>query len=154
MNILIVNRVAGSGDEDWYNIEANGEHVNHAWGVVQVIDAKAISSIVKRFQDEAASAGDNHDGMRIDKDHLSDSMENPTEAMGWLMALRDSGGKLEGRIVWTPLGMPLVRPSAGMAPAYKFFSTGYYPGECEELGERDIKGKTYSVMRPLSPGDN
>ncbi len=149
MNVLIKNRDGNGAGSGWYNIEAKGEHVNHGSKVVQVIDGKAVRSIVSRFEAEAKTAGDDHAGLPIDKDHLGSSLENPSEALGWLMGLRDNSGVLEGRIAWTPLGTPLVHPPSGLAPAYKFFSTEYHPDDCEKIGERVVNGKKYAVVRPL-----
>lgn len=149
MNPPILNRAGKLPDDGWYQIEAPGEHINHAAKVVQVIDPKAVDSIVSRFSAEATKGGENFAGMRIDKDHLSQSMANPTEALGWEMQLRNRDGMLEGKIDWTALGLPLIEAKPGQPPVYKFFSTEYDPAECEKIGSRVINKKTYAVIRPL-----
>jgi hypothetical protein len=143
MNPPILNRAGGLPEDGWYQIEASGEHINHAAKVVQVIDATAVASIVNRFN-AAARANANFAGQRIDRDHLSQSMENPTEALGWAMQLRNSNGIPEAKIDWTSLGRPLVE-----GKVYKFFSTEYEPADCEALGERTVNGKSYKLVRPL-----
>ena len=75
---------------------------------------------------------------------LSNSLENPTEALGWVMQLRNRAGILEARIDWTGLGRPLVEGTV-----YKFFSTEYDRDACQTLGERTVGGKTYKLVRPL-----
>jgi len=148
MNPKILNREGKLPEDGFYQIEALGEHVNHESRVVQVIDAKAVETIVNRFNAEADRSAD-FSGLRVDKDHLSHSMENPTEALGWCMRLRNREGVPEAKIGWTVLGQPLVESKPGQPPVYKFFSTEYVPAECEKLGTRIINRKSYDVVRPL-----
>ncbi len=148
MNAQIINRTDTLPTDGWYQIEASGEHINHASRVVQVIDTKAVASMVTRFTKEAIG-NENFAGLPIDKDHLGNSLDNPTEALGWVMALRNRDGVLEAKIDWTDLGEPLVKCAPGKAPAYKFFSTEYEPGDCEKIGMRAVGSKTYDVIRPL-----
>ncbi|MFA5263210.1 MAG: phage protease [Opitutaceae bacterium] len=149
MNTRILNRAGKLPDDGWYQFEAQGEHVNHAAKVIQVIDEKAVTSIANRFAAEAAAQGDDFPGIRIDKDHLSQSHANPTESLGWAMGIRNRNGVPEAKIDWTGLGLPLVEATPGKPPVYKFFSTEYEPIECEVIGTRLINRKTYSVVRPL-----
>jgi hypothetical protein len=155
MNPRILNRDGKLPDDGWYNIEANGEHVNHASKVVLVIDEKTRTSIVNRFAAEVKAAGENFPGIAIDKDHLSKQVDednklpNPSEAYGWGMQVRNRDGLLEAKVDWTGIGLPLVDSKDGRPPAYKFFSTEYDPGECEKIGTRKIANRTYDVVRPL-----
>lgn len=135
-------------EDGWLQIEAPGEHVNHQAKVIQVIDEKAVAAIVNRFNE--ASKDPQFAGQRIDRDHLSNSLDNPTEALGWVMALRNRGGIPEASIKWTAIGRPLVKPDNPQeAPVYKFFSTEYDPEQCEVLGQRIVNGKPYKIVRPL-----
>lgn len=148
MNPPILNRQGGLPGDGYYHIEPLGEHVNHRSKVVLVIDEKAVQAIANRFTQEAAKPG--FAGQRIDKDHLSHSEENPTEAMGWSKAIVSRADGLYAQVKWTPLGRPLVKPeNADDEPAYKFFSTEYDPEDCEKLGTRVVNGKPYDVLRPL-----
>lgn len=147
MNHPILNRAGKHPDDGYYQIEALGEFVNHDAEVVQVIDDKAVTSIVNRFAQAAQAA--NFAGLRIDKDHLSQSMENPTESYGWAMALRNRDGVPEAKIAWTGIGKPLVEAKEDQPPAYKFFSTEYGVDKCERIGSRIVNGKSYAVVRPL-----
>ncbi len=148
MNPAILNRQGTLPGDGFHHIEPLGEHVNHRSRVVLVIDEKAVRAIANRFAQEAAQP--DFAGLRIDKDHLSQSEANPTEAMGWSKAIVSRGDGLYGQIRWTPLGRPLVKPEhAEDEPAYKFFSTEYDPAECEPLGERVVNGARYAVLRPL-----
>lgn len=149
MNTRILNRAGQLPTDGFYQIEALGEHVNHAAKVVQVIDDKAVESIVNRFNAEAGKGGEDFPGMRIDKDHLSQSLENPTESLGWNMQLRNRAGIPEAKIDWTALGRPLIESKPGEPPVYKFFSTEYDPAQVEKIGTRQVDGKTYAVVRPL-----
>lgn len=147
MNPRILNREGKLPSDGWYNIEATGEHINHRARVVQVIDAKAVESIVNRFNAEASA--EHFAGQRIDKDHLSHSESNPTESLGWAKELRNRGGVPEARILWTTLGKPLVDSTPENPPVYQYFSTEYDPEQAESLGTRKIGKKTYDVVRPL-----
>jgi hypothetical protein len=149
MNTRILNRAGKLPEDGFYQIEALGEHVNHAARVVQVIDAQAVDSIVNRFASEATKAGEEFPGMRIDKDHLSQSMANPTESLGWMMAIRNRDGIPEAKIDWTAMGLPLIESKPGQPPVYKFFSTEYDPNQCQKIGTRIINRKSYDVVRPL-----
>lgn len=147
MRTRILNRDGQLPADGWYNIEANGEHINHRARVIQVIDAKAVTSIVNRFLQEAAA--ENFAGQRIDKDHLSASEDHETASLGWAMELRNREGVMEARIDWTSLGQPLIESKPGKPPVYKFFSTEYDLGECEPIGTRTVRNKKYAVVRPL-----
>lgn len=147
MNTRILNRDGQMPEDGWYQFEAPGEHVNHAHQVVQVIDEKAINSIVNRFAQEAQAP--NFAGMRLDRDHLSSSLENPTESLGWGMQARNRDGIPEMKIDWTGMGLPLVESKPGQPPVYKFFSTEYEPSEVEKIGTRKVGNRTYAVVRPL-----
>ena len=149
MNPRILNRAGQLPEDGFYQIEALGEHVNHAARVVQVIDAQAVESIVNRFNAEATQGGGDFPGLRIDKDHLSQSLENPTEALGWTMQLRNRAGIPEAKIDWTALGRPLIESKEGTPPVYKFFSTEYDPAQCEKIGTRVVNKKSYALVRPL-----
>jgi hypothetical protein len=147
MNTRILNRDGKLASDGWYNIEALGEHINHRAKVVQVIDAKAVESIVNRFAREAAQ--EHFAGQRIDRDHLSASEENPTESLGWTKELRNRNGLPEARILWTKLGQPLIESTPENPPVYQFFSTEYDPEDCERLGTRMVGKSRYTVIRPL-----
>lgn len=149
MNQRILNRAGKLPDDGFYQVEALGEHINHEAKVVQVIDAKAVTAILNRFTAEAKAAGADFPGKPLDRDHLSDSSENTSEAYGWGMELRPSATGYEAKIDWTAIGEPLVTPKDGKPPAYKFFSTGYNAEECEKIGTRVVGKKTYDVVRPL-----
>lgn len=142
MNTRILNRAGKLPEDGWYQIETPGEHINHEAKVVQVIDDKAITSIVNRFTEEAKAP--NFAGQLVDRDHFSSDPDKPSDAMGWTVELRNRNGIPEGRIDWTTAGQPLVE-----GKVYKFFSTDYRASDCEVLGKRIVDGKSYRVVRPL-----
>jgi len=147
MNTRILNRAGQLPEDGFYQIEAPGEHINHAARVIQVIDGKAVEAMVNRFNTESKAA--EFAGMRIDKDHLSRSLDNATESLGWAMELRARDGIPEARIGWTGLGRPLIESKEDQPPVYKFFSTEYDPTQCEKIGTRAVGKKTYDIVRPL-----
>lgn len=144
MNKLILNRQGQLPADHWYQIEVTGEHYNPAAGVVQIIDAQAVESIVNRFA--AAAQSPNFAGLLIDQDHFSLDPEKSSEAFGWLRELRNRDGQLEGRVEWTDLGKPAVESGR-----FKFFSTVYASADVEKLGDRVIKnGALRPAVRPLA----
>ncbi len=145
MNSRILNRAGQLPADGWYQIEVTGEHLNRAAGVVQAIDAKALDSIVNRFQAAAREAGDGFAGLLIDQDHFSLDPEKSSEAFGWLKEVRNRDGQLEGRIDWTDIGEPAVKSGR-----YKFFSTVYDPADVEKVGERRVRNRAYPLVRPLA----
>jgi len=142
MSPLILNRNGALPNDGWYCIDTLGERVKHRARIIQLVDEKAVSAIVARFNEEAKAI--DFPGQRIDRDHLSKSENHPTESLGWAMELRNTSGLPEARIGWTMLGRPLVE-----GQAYKFFSTDYDPDDCEEVDIRVVEGKPYKVLRPL-----
>jgi hypothetical protein len=113
--------------DSWYQIEAPGEHPNARAGVVQVIDNRAVDSIVTTFNREADTQP-NFAGMLIDIDHLKHDEDHDTRAYGWLMCLRNRGGILEGQIRWTGTGQTAVDNGE-----WRFFSTEYDLKDMEVL---------------------
>lgn len=143
MNTLILNRATGKlPDDGWYQIEVPGTHVNHDAKVVQVIDARAVDAIVNRFAADAAKP--NFAGILIDQDHFSLDAEKSSEAMGWVMEMRNRAGIPEARIDWSSTGRTKVE-----GKDYKFFSTVYQPDDVDVLGTQTVAKKTYQKVRPL-----
>jgi phage I-like protein len=145
MNATILNRGQSAPPQDgWYQIEVTGtwpagfwpdEHPKHPGRQRrQVIDDKAITSIVNRFAAEKEAAGENFAGLLVDNDHLSHDLANSTEAFAWVKDLRVKDGQLEGRMDLSDLGDAAIRNKR-----FKFFSTEYDPDDVEDLGNGDVR---------------
>ena len=135
MNALILNREFQHPADGWYQIEPAGEHLNTAAGLVQVIDADALSTIVNRFN--AAAAQPEFAGMLVDHEHFQHEPDQETRAYGWLMKLQNRADGLYGQIRWTETGQKAVDGGD-----YRFFSTEYNPAEATVLnasGPRRIR---------------
>lgn len=145
MNARILNRAGQLPADGWHQIEVTGEHLNPVAGVVQVIDVKAVDSIVNRFAAAAAEAGETFAGVLIDQEHFSLDPEKSSEAFGWLKEVRNRDGQLEGRIDWTDIGEPAVKSGR-----FKFFSTVYDKANVEQVGSRKIKNRAFPAVRPLA----
>jgi hypothetical protein len=105
MNASILNRQFKHPKDGWYHLEPAGRHLNRAAGVTQIIDEKAIRSMVTAFNREAdewkARHGTEFPGMLIDHEHFKHNQDKETRAYGWLMELqnRDDGPGPYGRII-------------------------------------------------------
>ena len=140
MNKPILNRNFQHPADGWYHIEAIGEHPNAEAGVVQVIDAAAVESIVNRFNAAAAAGKLSHGHeMLIDHEHFKHDSDKETRAFGWLTRLENRADGIYGQIRWTATGKPAVDGGD-----YRFFSTEYAPADLEEVG--GVKNR----VRPLA----
>jgi phage I-like protein len=115
--------------DDWFLIEAFGEHPNRAANVVQVIDVEGGEAIVAAFKERSAQPG--FAGVPIDLDHLSGSPDHESRAYGWVEGLEARVDGIYARIRWTAAGRSAVESGE-----YRFFSTEYNRADAEELPGR------------------
>jgi len=164
--ITILNRDFTHPADGWYPIEHKGYFAGIADDgrkIVQVIDDKAVTSIVNRFN-SAAGAGKLPHGseMLIDREHfrhhrdLAGQKDMDSLAYGWVKELRvapdGSGYEMKNR--WTGSGQKSVDTGE-----YRFLSTEYdetNPGDVwEPVNPADVpleirnKYKGWEFMRPL-----
>src|SRR5438128_1820956 len=119
MNTPILNRDYQHPADGWYHLEPLGEHPNTAAGVVQVIDMKAIDSIVRGFNADADAGRLPHGAeMLVDHEHFSHDAEKETRAFGWLNRLQARPDGIYGQVRWTTTGRAAVDGGD-----YRFFST-------------------------------
>lgn len=145
MNTTILNRDFQHPTDGWYQIEVPGEHLNREQGIMQVLDAPAITSIVNRFNADADAypaqhAGVEFPGMLIDHEHFKHQSDKETVAYGWLMRLENRGGKPFGQIRWTATGKPAIDGGD-----YRFFSSEYDSKDLQILN----RGQKPLRVRPL-----
>lgn len=141
MNTPILNRDFAHPADGWYNIEARGEHpAGGAWKgkLIQVIDDAAATSIVNRFNAQAAKPG--YAGMLIDHEHFKHDGDKETRAYGWVTKLQNRPDGIYAQIRWTATGQEAVDGGD-----YRFFSTEYDPKDLEIVNS----GKPKKV-RPLA----
>jgi hypothetical protein len=138
MSAQIFNREFNHPADGWYQIETPGEHPNKQGGVVQVIDASSVRSIVNRFNQEADNYAQTHrapfPGMLIDHEHFKHDADKETRAYGWLLRMENRGGVPFGEIRWTRVGQQAVDGGE-----YRFFSSEYAPGDLEQLGGNKVR---------------
>lgn len=138
MNARILNRNSEPPADGWYQIEVNGTWPagKNAEGQPrrQLIDDKAINSIVNRFNAERDAAGEHFPGLLVDLDHLSHDLTRTTEAYAWCQELEIRNGQLHGRLDLTDLGDPAIRNKR-----VKFFSTEYDPEDLETVDEHTVR---------------
>lgn len=133
MRASILNRDAGIPADHWYQIEVSGTHPAGSERK-QLIDDKAIHSIVNRFNAEKAAAGENWGGMLVDLDHRSHDLEHTTEAHAWLQEVDVRSGQLWGRLDLTDLGEHAIRNKR-----VKWFSTEYDPEDVQNIGSGTVR---------------
>ncbi|MEI7733201.1 MAG: phage protease, partial [Verrucomicrobiota bacterium] len=132
MSTLILNRDWEHPKDNWYHLEALGNHPNAAGKVVQVVDAAAVQQMCNRFAVEAAKP--DFAGMLVDHEHFKANPDQETRAYGWLMAVQARADGLYGQIRWTNTGREAVDGGD-----YRYFSTEYDPNDCEKVGDGKIR---------------
>jgi len=138
MNIRILNRDFTHPADDWYQIEAKGEHPNARAKLVQIIDDQACKAMADAFNREAAKPG--FAGMLIDIEHFKHDDNKETRAYGWLMKLENRADGLYGQIRWSGTGKKAVDDGD-----YRFFSTEYDVKDLAVLN----KGESPKKVRPM-----
>lgn len=141
MRTTILNREFQHPTDGWYQIEPAGEHPNAVSGVVQVIDAEAITSIANRFNADADAGRLSHGNeMLIDHEHFRHDVDKESLAYGWLARLQGRADGIYGQIRFTATGKPAVDGGD-----YRFFSTEYDPADLKVL---NVEGKVKRI-RPM-----
>lgn len=152
MKTRILNREFRHPADGWYQIEAKGYHpVGDGRKIIQVIDDKAVASIVNRFNADAQGEAFRNGGeMLIDREHFKHDPEKDTVAYGWG---RQAEARADGpylTIDWTGTGKKAVDTGD-----YRFFSTEYDPAQAEPVPDAEIPAEVrnkypgYKFMRPL-----
>lgn len=113
--------------DGWYIIEAAGQHPKHIT-LTNGSSVELMQNLTPEVLGRVADAGVPPEGLLIDQDHLSRSIENPTEAMGWVRELALCQGDLAARIEWSSVGLELVK-----GRVYKHFSTVYPAPDPQEI---------------------
>lgn len=131
----ILNRDFQHPTDGWYQIEAKGYHPYRSGKgkdeikLVQVIDDKAISTIVNRFNADADANKLRHGSeMLIDHEHFSGESDQESRAYGWATRLKAGADGFYATNRWTATGKPAVDGGD-----YRFFSTEYDPKDFEEV---------------------
>ncbi|NLE66720.1 MAG: hypothetical protein GX608_04785 [Lentisphaerae bacterium] len=133
-NFLILNRDFQPPADGWYHLAVPGEIPHAESGLVQVLDAQALASIVNRFRADAESLGERFAGLLVDYDHFSLDTQKPSEAAGWIMDLQNRADGLWGQIRWSDSGEAAVKGGR-----YRFLSPVWNRGECETLAANKVR---------------
>ena len=132
-------------DDGWHHIVPIGEFKHPETGTLQVIDEKAILEMERRFNQEQSSQ--NFPGMLVDFDHFSHDADKPSEAAGWIEAVRSETAPVQrtglwARIRWSDSGEAAVRGGR-----YRLVSPVWLADDCESVENR--ADGTIRVIRPL-----
>lgn len=113
-----------------------GNHEHNTSGLVQVIDKKAIDSMVKNFN-ELKKKNPDH-AIIIDRDHLSQLPNGTTAAAGWITNLEARNDGLYGKPAWSDDGEKEVRNGV-----FRYFSPVWLKKNMESVEPGT------NLMRPL-----
>ena len=120
-------------EDSWIHVTPLGEYAHAGAGVVQVIDTEALKAITEDFTSKAAV--ENFPGLLVDFDHFSMDTDKPSEAAGWISALRSDAEGLWAKVRWTSKGREAVEGGE-----YRLVSPVFpKPSLCEDLGEGRIR---------------
>ena len=120
-------------EDAWIHVTPAGEYAHAGAGVVQVIDDEALKAITEDFT--AKAAVENFPGLLVDFDHFSMDTDKPSEAAGWISALRADAEGLWAKVRWTSKGREAVEGGE-----YRLVSPVFpKPSLCEDLGENRIR---------------
>ena len=119
--------------DGWAHIMPFGEFPHAEAGVIQVIDTEALEAIEDNFT--AKSKAQNFPGLLVDFDHFSMDTDKPSEAAGWIIALRIDADGLWAKVRWTAKGEAAVTGGE-----YRLVSPVFpKPSRCEDLGNNRIR---------------
>ena len=120
-------------EDAWIHVTPLGEFAHAGAGVVQVIDSEALKAITDDFKAKAGT--ENFPGLLVDFDHFSMDTDKPSEAAGWISALRADAEGLWAKVRWTSKGRESVEGGE-----YRLVSPVFpKPSLCEDLGENRIR---------------
>jgi len=120
-------------EDAWIHVTPLGEYAHAGAGVVQVIDVEALKAITEDFT--AKAAVENFPGLLVDFDHFSMDTDKPSEAAGWISALREDAEGLWAKVRWTSKGKDAVEGGE-----YRLVSPVFpKPSDCEVLGDNRIR---------------
>jgi len=123
-------------EDAWIHVTPLGEYAHAEAGVVQVIDAEALKTITDDFT--AKAAAENFPGLLVDFDHFSMDTDKPSEAAGWITALRADTEGLWAKVRWTSKGKESVEGGE-----YRLVSPVFpKPSDCEVLGDNRIRPRS------------
>ncbi len=141
MNALILNRDFQLPTDGWFHVVPLGEFT-HPSGVVQVIDAKAVASMVADFKNRAEQK--NFPGLLVDFDHFSADPEKSSEAAGWINELENRADGIWAKIRWSDTGEAAVKSGR-----YRLASP-VFPRAPVDLLNSGAEKKRLRVLRLLS----
>jgi phage I-like protein len=132
MNLRILNRDFRKPADEWFHIVPKGRFAHADSGKVQVIDEKALTAMVNRFNEEAKGA--NFTGLLVDFDHFSYEPSKSSEAAGWITALEKRDAGLFGKIRFTDAGEAAITNGR-----YRLISPVWLPRDTEDLSKGEFR---------------
>jgi len=137
----ILNRADELGKTVWGHLTSIGETpvtVETADGqsleLIQVYDELSLTSLLNRFAQEKAAAGDSFPGLLLDYDHFSADSEKSSEAGGWIHNMERRGDE-----IWVEIDPSDVGKSAILGKRFRFLSGTHGPEDVQFLGNRRVR---------------
>jgi phage I-like protein len=132
MNLTLLNSHFELPADHWYHVVPLGEFRHAEGDLLQVIDDRAVQSMVERFQHESAAA--NFPGLLVDFDHASQHATQPTAAAGWITELQ----------AVTPRDPPALSPET------RHRTPGLWAQiRWSDTGEAAVRGGRYRLVSPV-----
>jgi len=127
-------------EDAWIHVTPLGEFEHSGAGVVQVIDLEAVKAIMEDFTQKESV--ENFPGLLVDFDHFSMDTDKPSEAAGWITALKADENGLWAKVRWTNKGKEAVEGGE-----YRLVSPVFpKPSLCEDLGGGRIRPRSLTSV--------
>lgn len=148
MNSQILNRNE-AGDfvlpaDGWFHLAPRGEYPHLESGLWQVLDERAIRSMVERFAQDSRQL--NFPGLLVDFDHFSYDPEQPSTAAGWITGLESRPDGLWGRIRWSDAGETALKNGR-----FRLISPAWRPEDCEEIQNYQPSSPAARLVKAIRP---
>lgn len=133
---ILFNRDA-IGRDGWIHIVPRGELSNSEAGVVQVLDDRALDSIIKNFKGDSERLGDRWPGVYGGEEHFIYNSDKSSEAFMWAKEFEKRGDGIWARGDVTDVGEPAIRNKRFKFTS--FVTDPQIPGSVEKLDGNRVR---------------
>jgi phage I-like protein len=145
ITLPLSNRAGFTPAGELIHVVPFGRYPERETGIVQVIDMKAVHSMVNDFNEQAKKP--NFLGLLLDADHFSYNPEKSSEAYGWITELVSDDDGIWARVRWTDVG-----EAALQSGRYRLVSPAWMPQDTETVSKNEIRPlRLHSVALTNAP---